>query len=120
MRHFDKSDHVNEQPWPLARRDAAIKQVDGRRNLSEDWIERVVEQFKARKFRAAQVADHVGALGLFDARLAHGGLEAGQNIVCVRIVHKTSVSGRTLTQRELYRLRILPPHKPKNMVSAYG
>lgn len=118
--HFDEGDHVHKQARALAGRDAAIKQVNGRWNLRKDRLERVMQQVEAREFRAAQIADHVGSLGLLDARLAHGGLQARRNIMCVRIVHMTSVAIRTLTQRELYRLGVRPPHEHEIMVSAYA
>ena len=76
--HADVSDGVDPEPRHVAPGDAAIEQFDLRRQFGEHGIERFVEQFEPRGFGVAQIDDHAGALGRLDARLAHGGLQAGR------------------------------------------
>ena len=62
-------DHVDPQPRLVATADAAVEQVDVRRDFGEQRIERFVEQFKARKLGVAQFDDDAGAFRGLDPRL---------------------------------------------------
>ena len=73
--HRHVSDHVDPQPRRVAGDDAAIEQVDFGWNVSEDAVERLVEQFEPGDLGIAQVDDDPGALGQIDARLPQGFLE---------------------------------------------
>ena len=67
--HHDMGDHVDPQPRRLALADAAIEQIDLFRNLREQRIERLVENFQPGHFGIAQVDDDAGAIGGLDPRL---------------------------------------------------
>ena len=60
----------------LAARNPAVEQVDLRRDLREQRIERLVEQLEPRHLGVVQIDDHAGALGGVDARLAQCILQA--------------------------------------------
>ena len=73
--HLDMGDDVDPQPRRVTPADAAVEQVDVGRDFGEHRIERLVEQFEAGNVGVAQIDDDAGALGCFDARLAHGFLQ---------------------------------------------
>ena len=62
-------DHVDPQPRLVATADAAVEQIDVRRDFGEQRIERLVEHLKTRKFGVAQFDNDAGTLRGFDARL---------------------------------------------------
>ena len=67
--HGDMGDGVDPQPRRVAAAQAAVEQIDLRRNFGEQRIERFVQQFEARHLGVAQIDDDAGALGRLDARL---------------------------------------------------
>ena len=67
--HGHMGDGVDPQPRHAAAADAAIEQVDLRRDLLEQRIERLVEQFEPGHLGVVQIDDDARALGMIDARL---------------------------------------------------
>ncbi len=68
-------DHVDPQPRRVALGDAALEQLDLRRDLGVDGVERLAQQFEPGELGVAQVDDHAGALRHLDSGLAHRVLE---------------------------------------------
>jgi len=52
--HDDMSDRIKPQARSLATADASIKQIDISRDISKDWIERLVEKLEPRHLRIVQ------------------------------------------------------------------
>ena len=67
--HQHMGDHVDPQPRRIALADAAIEQIDLIRNLREQRVERIVQNFQPRHFGVAQVDDDPGAISGLDPRL---------------------------------------------------
>ena len=67
--HHDMGDHVDPQPRRVALADAAIEQIDLFRNLREQRVERLVQDFEPRHLGVTQVDDDPGAVGGLDPRL---------------------------------------------------
>ncbi len=67
--HHDMGDDIDPQPRRFALADAAIEQVDLFRDLREQRVERLVENFQPRHLGVAQVDDDAGAIGGLDPRL---------------------------------------------------
>src|SRR4030088_2609791 len=67
--HHDMRDDIDPQPRRFALGDAAIEQIDRIRNLSEQRVERLVENFEPRHFGVTQVDDDAGTIGSIDPRL---------------------------------------------------
>ncbi len=70
--HHHMGDHIDPQPRRFALADAAIEQIDRIRNLREQRVERLVENFEPGHFGIAQVDDDAGAIGGLDPRLPQG------------------------------------------------
>ncbi len=68
--HQHMRDHVDPQPRRIALADAAIEQIDLIRNLREQRVERLVENFEPGHFGVAQIDHDAGAIGSLDPRLA--------------------------------------------------
>jgi len=65
-------DDVDPQPRRIALADAAIEQVDLIRDLREQRIERLVQNFEPGDFCIAQIHDDAGAIRGLDPRPAQG------------------------------------------------
>jgi Fe-S-cluster formation regulator IscX/YfhJ len=66
--HDDMSDRIKPQARSFATADASIKQIDISRDISKDWIERLVEKLEPRHLRIVQLHDDAGALRRFNTR----------------------------------------------------
>jgi hypothetical protein len=73
--HLDMSNHVDPKPRHITLAHAAVEQVHVTRHILEQRIESFIEQIQARNVSVTQVHDDAGALGRFDARVAHGVLQ---------------------------------------------
>ena len=95
VRHVDEGDHVEEQARMLARRQRQIEQVDVRRRLVDDGLERALERRQAAHFELAQLRDRLGALGVLDPRLPDRGCEIrlGRDVVGL-VVHRLGTHPR--------------------------
>ena len=62
---------VDPQPWSFAARQAAVKQIDVRRNIGKDRIEGIVQNLQPRPLGVAQIDDHTRTFGRLDTRLVY-------------------------------------------------
>ena len=74
----DVRHHIDPKPRLVATADAAVEQIDVRRDFGEQRIERLVEQFEPRQLGVAQIDHHIGALRGLDPRLPHRLLECSR------------------------------------------
>src|SRR5229473_7499878 len=61
--HHDMRNHVDPKPRRVALADAAIEQIDLFRNLREQRVERLVQNFEPGHLGVTQVDDDAGAIG---------------------------------------------------------